>query len=204
MKRREDREGAAESARPESADAGEIWRPRGGANSKISAQAIAGIVPRITEKSFEKHGFAAASLIMDWSSIVGRERAHDTRPLKLKWPRGVDKFAEQADADRGRPGATLILQVDPAAALEVQYQAAHLIERINAYFGYRAVSELRIQQEPIEAPTPDTRPPTSPDPPSTQQVSTEATREPATDPLAAALERLGRHVKASSRRGTRG
>lgn len=45
-----------------------------------------------------------------------------------------------------------MLQVDPAVALDIQYQSAQLIERINAYFGYRAVANLRIVQEVINTP----------------------------------------------------
>lgn len=109
-------------------------------------RAVAGLVPAITRKAFEKHGFAAASLIIDWTQIVGADIARLTRPERLKWPRLVEKAAEADEAQTGRPGATLVIRVDPAAALDIQYRKAQLLERINAYFGYRAVSELRIVQ----------------------------------------------------------
>ena len=51
-------------------------------------------------------------------------------------------------SNRGRPGATLVLGVDPGRALDVQYRAQQIMERINAYFGYRAVAQLRLQQLP--------------------------------------------------------
>ncbi len=148
MKKRDERGTAADPARPAGAATGDVWQPRRGGPG---ACAIASLVPRITQKSFEKHGFAAASLIMDWAQIVGRDRARDTRPLKLKWPRAVEKFGETAEGCEGRPGAVLVLQVDPAVALDIQYQSAQIIERINAYFGYRAVANLRLVQEVIEA-----------------------------------------------------
>jgi hypothetical protein len=43
----------------------------------------------------------------------------------------------------------LVLRVDPARALDVQYKAQQILERINVYFGYRAVAELRIVQAPL-------------------------------------------------------
>lgn len=108
---------------------------------------VAGLIPAITRKAFEKHGFAAASLITDWAGIVGSQTARLTRPERLKWPRPLDTGGDPDDAARsGRPGATLVLRVDPAAALEIQYRTAQLLERVNAYFGYRAVSDLRIVQ----------------------------------------------------------
>ncbi|MCB1521006.1 MAG: DUF721 domain-containing protein [Hyphomicrobiaceae bacterium] len=114
------------------------------------AKAVASFIPKITEKAFEKHGFAAASLIMDWPAIVGHDLAALTRPDRLKWPRGVATFAETDPQAKGRPAATLFLKVDPAAALDIQYRAQQIIERVNAYFGYAAVSALRIIQQPIE------------------------------------------------------
>ncbi len=115
----------------------------------ISARAVGSYVPKLTHKAFEKYGFAAAALITDWAVIVGKEVASYTLPERLKWPRGVDFGAEADEMDSGRPGATLIVRVEPARALDVQYRAQQLIERINGHFGYRAVAELRILQAPL-------------------------------------------------------
>ncbi len=114
----------------------------------ISARAVGSYVPKLTHKAFEKYGFAAAALITDWAVIVGKDVAGYTAPERLKWPRGVG-FEDVEDGDAGRPGATLIVRVDPARALDVQYRAHQLIERINRHFGYRAVGELRLLQAPL-------------------------------------------------------
>ena len=129
-------------AAPGAPNRGAGARSTGGAGPR----AVASLVPAITRKAFEKHGFAAASLITDWARIVGADLARLTRPERLKWPRAVEKFADTAETESGRPGATLTLRVDPAAALDVQYRKAQILERINAYFGYRAVCELRLIQ----------------------------------------------------------
>ena len=42
-----------------------------------------------------------------------------------------------------------MLRVEPARALDIQYKARLLIDRINAYFGYRAVAEIRLIQAPL-------------------------------------------------------
>ena len=49
-----------------------------------------------------------------------------------------------------KKGATLVLRVEGPAALEVQHQAPQIIERINSYFGYRAIEDIRILQAPLE------------------------------------------------------
>jgi len=110
---------------------------------------VGAYVPKLTRKAFEKYGFSAASLLTDWPSIVGAEMAGFAAPERLKWPRSV-AIREDAEAGaEGRPGAVLVLRVDPARALDVQYKAQQILERINIYFGYRAVAELRIVQAPL-------------------------------------------------------
>ncbi|MFT7574894.1 MAG: hypothetical protein ACI9XZ_001264 [Alphaproteobacteria bacterium] len=114
------------------------------------AKAVGSFVPGLTRKSFEKYGFSTATLLTDWTIIAGKDLASFTLPERLKWPRNVEAFEETKDDARGRPGATLVLRVDGPRAIEVQYQTGQIIERINAHFGYRAVSEIRFIQAPID------------------------------------------------------
>jgi hypothetical protein len=95
--------------------------------------------------AFEKFGFSACSLLTDWEAIAGREIAAFTAPERLKWPRKVSGDDEGA----AQKGAMLILRVGGARALEVEQMRPRLIERINAAFGYRAVSDIRIIQAPL-------------------------------------------------------
>jgi hypothetical protein len=113
------------------------------------ARALSAFLPRLTRKAFQKYGFASASLVTEWSNIVGEDVASYTAPERLKWPRLPDAYADDGPAARTRPGATLVVRVDGGRALEVQYRSRQLLERINAYFGYRAVAELRLIQAPI-------------------------------------------------------
>jgi hypothetical protein len=123
--------------------------PLKGRAGYVSARTVGSFVPGLTKKSFEKHGFSAAALITDWATIVGRDIAAATSPDKLKWPKGV-VFDVTDDTAAGRPGATLIIRVDQTRALEVQYQTRQIMERINAYFGYRAVTDIRLLQAPLD------------------------------------------------------
>lgn len=195
MKRVEPRSGESGPARPDATAAPathQVWQPR---RSAAGARAIASLVPGITRKSFEKHGFAAAALILEWRQIVGAEMARDTRPLKLKWPRQVETYSETPAEETGRPGATLVVQVDPAAALDVQYKSAQLIERINAYFGYRAVTTLKLVQEAIALPE------TAALEASAVETEPDVKTQAPADPLAAALARLGQHIKMDKAKG---
>lgn len=115
----------------------------------LGAKAVGSFVPRLTRSAFEKFGFAAATLITDWAQIVGADLARATKPERIKWPKGPAARTDGGEPDTGRPGATLILRVDDGRALDIQYKTAQIIGRINSYFGYRAIEDIRILQAPI-------------------------------------------------------
>jgi hypothetical protein len=153
---------------------------RAQARAKFTGHPVGKFVAQLTKKSFEKYGFSAATLLTDWRTIVGADIATYTAPERLKWPRGVEAYGDVAEDGTGRPGATLILRVDAIRVLDVQYKSRQLIERINAYFGYKAVSELRFIQAPVAEllPQPVVRPPRSAAPTAVvQAVADEALRE---------------------------
>ena len=85
-----------------------------------------------------KRGLAEANLLADWPTIIGTEQAQICQPDRLTFPRGE------------RRDGTLHLRVAPIAALELQHDAPRLIERINSYFGYAAVADLRLLQTPLK------------------------------------------------------
>ena len=94
-----------------------------------------------------------------WETIVGADLARLTRPEAIKWPRGSKARTNEADDGAPAAGATLIIACDPAFALEISYRTQDILDRINRYFGYRAIANLRILQvprttEPAGAPMP--------------------------------------------------
>jgi hypothetical protein len=150
------------------------------ARAKFTGHTLGKFVGKLTKKAFEKHGFSAATLLTDWRTIVGNDMAAYTAPERLKWPRGVEAYGEVAEDGAGRPGATLVVRVEPVRALDVSYKSRQLIERINAYFGYKAVSELRFIQAPVAQlhPQPVVRPPRPAQPsPHVQAINDEGLRE---------------------------
>ncbi|MBI1383512.1 MAG: DUF721 domain-containing protein [Rhizobiales bacterium] len=117
--------------------------------------AVGAFVPAVARKAFEKYGFHAASLITDWPEIAGDELSAFTNPERLTWPRMAEAaLAEptlESDRAAGQRGATLVLRVDGARALEIQHRKPQILERINTHFGYRAVTDLKILQAPVVA-----------------------------------------------------
>jgi hypothetical protein len=150
----------------------------------VPTKTVGSFVPALTKKAFEKFGFSTASLVTDWARIVGADLASYTVPERLKWPRCVEVIEDEADAQRG---ATLTLRVDPARALDVEYRARQILDRINSYFGYRAIESVRLVQAPLAI----------------QPVRKEAARRQpsaaaeaaSADPLLAALARMEQGIR---------
>lgn len=145
---RNNRLGAQRTAGPREA----ILRRHAASGSKRInvGKSVGSFVPKLAQKSFEKYGFSTVTLLTDWTAIVGQELARFARPEKLKWPRKVSACEDAVAGCQGRPAAMLLLRVEPARALEVEYGAAGIVERINSYFGYRAVGEIRLLQAPLD------------------------------------------------------
>lgn len=139
------------------------------------AKALGAYLPRVARAAFETHGFPSAALLTDWPAIAGAEMATFTAPERLVWPRRTGAIEGDLSPDRPRPGrsragATLVLRVEGPRAIEVQLSANQILDRINACFGYRAVTDLRIVQgpvarrpEPRATPEPQQPPPESPE-----------------------------------------
>ena len=159
----------------------------------FSARALGSFVPALTRKAFEKYGFSAAALITDWPAIVGKDLASQTYPDKLKWPRPpAVRTQDAAPETKGRAGATLFLRVEGPRALEIEYKRAQIAERINAYFGYRAIADVRI----VQAPLPKPKPPLAAKITDLDKVPLPAVAD---DGLRAALEKLGAGIRAKKR-----
>lgn len=157
-------------------------RPAG----RAGARPVGTFVPKLTRTAFEKFGFSTAALLTDWAQIVGPQLALTTAPDRIRWPKTVDQ--DMAGGRAGpRSGATLHISVEPARALDVQYKTQLIIDRINSYFGYRAVADLRIVQARVAVTPPMPVKPRTPGAPAAPNL---VLKSIADDGLRAALERM--------------
>ena len=147
------------------------------------ALAIGAYVPAVARAAFESKGFPSVAVLSDWPAIIGAER--------LIWPRDAGRDGGNSNSHgttHRKGGATLVVRVEGPRALELQHMAQQLMERVNIYFGYRAVCELRLVQGPVHRPE---TPHTQIDVPVRESPELNADIED--DGLRAALERLGTH-----------
>ena len=157
------------------------------------ARAVGAFVPKVTAVAFERYGFHSAEIMTSWETIVGPDLARLTRPEAIKWPRGSKARTNEADEGTPASGAALIIACDPAFALEISYRTQDILDRINRYFGYRAIANLRIVQVPrtTQAAAGATMPSSS-HAPRPARASTE-TRD-----LAAVLDELGHSIASAT------
>jgi hypothetical protein len=146
-----------------------------------SMRAIGAELAPIIRPILGKRGIGEAQLIAEWDAIIGADLAAEARPDRLTFPPGE------------RRDGTLRLKVGPAVALELQHREPLIIERINAFFGYRAVARLAFVQSALPKPKPPapTQRPLSPAETTALAERVETVADPE---LKAALARLGQAI----------
>ena len=127
-------------------------RPRRGRGFAQAGGILAG---RIRQGAHSR-GFAEARLLTQWEAIVGPEIACIARPGKVSYA-------------KGSMGATLTVSASGSNAPLVSMQSDAIRKRVNACYGYNAISRVRIDQStwipglaespaPFEADKPETKP----------------------------------------------
>ena len=81
----------------------------------------------------EKRGFAVARLLTHWAEVAGADLSRITRPVKVGY-------------GREGMGASLTLLVSGPHAPQVQLGLVALRERVNAVYGYNAISRITLTQ----------------------------------------------------------
>lgn len=96
-------------------------------------EAAAGLVKDPIRVAGEARGFAVARLLTHWAEVAGEDLARITRPVKIGY-------------GREGMGATLTLLVSGAHAQMVEMQKGSLKDRVNAVYGYAAISRVHLTQ----------------------------------------------------------
>jgi hypothetical protein len=151
----------------------------------ITAKPLSVLLSDVFSDAYAKQGFAARELVTRWAEIAGPEVAAHSEPLKIQWPRPVDRQPQEP--------ATLVLRVEGPMALEIQHASDVILERVNRYFGWSAVGRIALRQAPLSR----WKPPTesrAPDPTSVAKVA-ESLSSVEDEELRAALARLGASIK---------
>ena len=110
-------------------------RPRGG-----QARAIADLMPEVGRIAFRRFGFVQSSVVTRWPEIVGPRHARVCIPESIRFPPG-----EKSEG-------ILALVVLPAHAPMISMVIPEIMERVNRFFGYKAVAKVKIRQGEVKPP----------------------------------------------------
>jgi len=153
-------------------------------------RAVGIFVPKLVRETCRRRGFVNVDIVLRWREIVGDRLAGETWPLRIEWPRRREAVLRPDGTEApGSHRTRIVVGATPARTLDVEYAKGTIIDRVNGYLGYRAASEL--------AATPDYSVPPEHHRPAPGAAKSEPKAD--TDPLSAALARLGKAVAARRR-----
>lgn len=101
-------------------------------------KALAVSVGKVTKPIFARRGFADGAIVNDWEVIVGEQLSRHSVPERITYPRNMTT------------AGTLHLRIDNGGlGVALQHLQPQLIERINGYFGFQAITHIKITQGPL-------------------------------------------------------
>jgi len=112
-------------------------------NNKESKTYVQGLrpfgntLPRSVKGILKKNGYNYSEIISKWNMLVDKDISSCSYPKSIKMAKG--------DAN-----GTLVLAVERGNEITVEYSKKEIINKINGYFGYRLINEIRLQTSNLE------------------------------------------------------
>ncbi len=150
---------------------------------RARAQPLGRAMSGLTKRALDKRGFVDAEIVNRWPEIAGDLIGGHSLPERINFPK-----------DRSKPGTLQLLLANGALATEIIHFEPVLLERINRYFGFRAVGRIKIIHGPLPKKGHIKRPPLPPIKSKTRDEIVQSLEPVADDELRSALLRLGTHV----------
>ena len=107
-------------------------------NNKESKTYVQGLrsfgntLPRGIKQILKKNGYNYSEIISKWNLLVGKDISDCCYPKSIKM-------------SRENKNGTLILLLKRGNEINVEYSKKDIINKINSYFGYQLISEIRLQ-----------------------------------------------------------
>jgi hypothetical protein len=105
-----------------------------------------------------RRGFASGAIVAEWPAIVGEHMAARSIPEKVIHSRDT--------RDKNAGGTLRLCVASGGVATEFQHLEPLLLDRINTYFGYRAIARIQYVHRPLPlkaAPRPPASRPLTPE-----------------------------------------
>ena len=107
-------------------------------NNKESKTYVQGLrsfgntLPRGIKQILKRNGYNYSEIIGKWNLLVGKDISNYCYPKSIKM-------------SRENKNGTLVLLVERGNEINVEYSKKDIINKINSYFGYQLISEIRLQ-----------------------------------------------------------
>ena len=107
-------------------------------NNKESKTYVQGLrpfgntLPRGVKGILKRNGYNYSEIINKWNMLVGKDISECSYPKSIKMTKVNEK-------------AILIIAVKRGNEIEVEYSKNEIINKINGYFGYRLINEIRLK-----------------------------------------------------------
>ena len=107
-------------------------------NNKESKTYVQGLrpfgntLPRGLKGILKKNGYNYSEIISKWSIMVGKEISNISHPKSIKMKKGDSN-------------GTLIIEIKRGDEIQVEYAKQEIINKINSYFGYKLINEIKLQ-----------------------------------------------------------
>ena len=107
-------------------------------NNKESKSYVQGLrpfgntLPRCVKGILKKSGYNYSEIISKWNMLVGKDISSCSYPKSIKMT-------------KGNTNGLLVLAVKRGDEITVEYSKKEIINKINSYFGYRLINEIRLK-----------------------------------------------------------
>ena len=107
-------------------------------NNKESKTYVQGLrsfgntLPRGVKSILKKNGYNYSEIISKWNMLLGSDISSCSYPKSIKMTKG-DK------------NGTLVLAVKRGNEVDIEYSKKEIINKINSYFGYKLINEIRLE-----------------------------------------------------------
>ena len=95
-------------------------------------RAFGNTLPRGIKGILKKNGYNYSEIISKWNILVGRDISDFSYPKSIKMT-------------RQSTSGTLVLAVKRGNEITIEYSKKQIIDKINSYFGYQLIHEIKLQ-----------------------------------------------------------
>ena len=89
-------------------------------------------LPRGVKSILKKNGYNYSEIISKWNMLVGKDISDCAYPKSIKMK-------------KGDTNGTLVLAIKRGNEINIEYSKRKIIDKINGYFGYKLINEIKLQ-----------------------------------------------------------